>query len=184
MQYRLVIVEDHLLIAKAIANIIDSFKNYKVLYEVENGLGLMEKFSSSKNIPDIILLDISMPLMDGYETTRWINENYPAVLVMALTMQNEDAALIKMIKCGAKGFLHKNIHPAELELALDTLISKGYYFPDWATGKLLHNISNSDNVSEIPVALNPKEIEFLQYKTTLILYIKNCKSMKYYFLCT
>lgn len=170
MQYRLVIVEDHLLIAKAIANIIDSFKNYKVLYEVENGLGLMEKLSSSKNIPDIILLDISMPLMDGYETARWINQNYPAVLVMALTMQNEDAALIKMIKCGAKGFLHKNIHPAELELALDTLVNKGYYFPDWATGKLLHNISNADKASEIPVALNSKEIEFLQYAATELTY--------------
>jgi DNA-binding NarL/FixJ family response regulator len=170
MQKTIVIVEDHLLIAKAITNIIDSFKTYKVLYEVENGLGMMEKFNLQKNIPDIVLLDISMPLMDGYESARWVSQHYPSVLVMALTMQNEDEALIKMIKNGAKGFLHKNIHPAELELALNTLVSKGYYFPDWATGKLLHNIVNDDKSEELQVSLNAKETEFLQYAATELTY--------------
>ena len=170
MQYSLVIIEDHLLIAKAIANIINSFKNYKVLYEVENGIGLIEKFNAQKNIPDIVLLDISMPKMDGYETARWITEHHPAVQIMALTMQNEDEALIKMIKCGAKGFLHKNIHPADLELALDTLVSRGYYFPDWATGKLLHSISGGDKSAESEVILTAKEIEFLQHAATELTY--------------
>jgi DNA-binding NarL/FixJ family response regulator len=170
MQKTIVIVEDHLLIAKAITNIIDSFKTYKVLYEVENGLGMMEKFNVQKNVPDIVLLDISMPLMDGYETAKWISSHYPSVLVMALTMQNEDEALIKMIKNGAKGFLHKNIHPTELELALNTLVSKGYYFPDWATGKLLHNIVNDDKAEELLVPLNAKEMEFLQYAATELTY--------------
>ena len=170
MQNTLVIVEDHLLIAKAISNIIDGFKHYKVLYEVENGKKLVEKFNSGKSLPDIVLLDISMPQMDGYETAAWITERHPEVLIMALTMQNEDEALIKMIKCGAKGFLHKNIHPAELETALDSLVKKRYYFPEWATGKLLHNISNSDKHAEIPVQLSPKELEFLKYAATELTY--------------
>lgn len=170
MQYSLVIVDDHLLIAKAIANIIAGFNKYKVLYEVENGLLLQEKFKSKHNIPDIVLLDISMPQMDGYETARWLTQHHPQVQIMALTMQNEDEALIKMIKCGAKGFLHKNIHPTELELALETLITKGYFFPSWATGKLLNNIVNEDKTDSFSMSLSPKEIEFLQHAASELTY--------------
>jgi DNA-binding NarL/FixJ family response regulator len=170
MQYSLVIVDDHLLIAKAIANIIAGFKKYRVLYEVENGTALQEKFKKKDNIPDMVLLDISMPFMDGYDTARWLTQHHPQVQIMALTMQNEDEALIKMIKCGAKGFLHKNIHPTELELALETLTSKGYFFPAWATGKLLNNIVNEDKVDNSPVPLSAKEIEFLQHAASELTY--------------
>jgi DNA-binding NarL/FixJ family response regulator len=170
MQQTLVIVDDHMLIAKAIGNIITGFKKYRVLYEVENGLQLQERFKKRENIPNMVLLDISMPLMDGYDTARWLTQNHPQVQIMALTMQNEDEALIKMIKCGAKGFLHKNIHPTELELALETMISKGYFFPAWATGKLLSNIANEDKADLLTVPLTPKETEFLQYAATELTY--------------
>jgi DNA-binding NarL/FixJ family response regulator len=169
-QHTLVIVDDHLLIAKAITNIIAGFKKYKVLYEVENGVLLKEKFCNEANIPEVLLLDISMPEMDGYETAEWLRQHHPAVQVMALTMQNEDEALIKMIKCGAKGFLHKNIHPAELEKALDTLVNKGYYFPEWTTGKLLSNIAAEPKTDSKPATLSPKETEFLQYAATELTY--------------
>lgn len=170
MQHSIVIVEDHLLIAKAITNIIEGFNAYKVIYEVENGKELITRIGEPGNVPEIILLDISMPLMDGYETAKWLTEHYPSVLVMALTMRNEDEALIKMIKSGAKGFLHKNIHPTELELALNTLVEKGHYFPDWATGKLLNNIANDDKSAADKVQLTAKEIEFLQYAATELTY--------------
>ena len=170
MQHSIVIVEDHLLIAKAISNIIEGFRDYKVIYEVENGKELIAKITQPGQVPEIVLLDISMPLMDGYETAKWLNEHYPNVLVMALTMRNEDEALIKMIKCGAKGFLHKNIHPAELELALNTLVEKGHYFPDWATGKLLNNIARDDKPQQEKINLTAKEIEFLQYAATELTY--------------
>lgn len=170
MQHSIVIVEDHLLIAKAISNIIEGFRDYKVIYEVENGKELIAKITQPGQVPEIVLLDISMPLMDGYETAKWLNEHYPNVLVMALTMRNEDEALIKMIKSGAKGFLHKNIHPAELELALNTLVEKGHYFPDWATGKLLNNIARDDKAQQEKINLTAKEIEFLQYAATELTY--------------
>src|SRR5580700_10003315 len=136
MTCNLAIVDDHILIAKAIAGVIDNFPNYHVLYEAENGKALIDKFRNPKNIPDIVLLDITMPVMDGFETAKWLKENHPDVLVMALSMKDDDISLIKMIKAGAKGYLLKNIHPADLEKALQILTSRGYYYPDWAANKI------------------------------------------------
>lgn len=143
MPHTIVIVDDHLLIAKAIASIIEQFMGYEVLYECEHGAALIERFQVMQNIPDIVLLDISMPVMDGRETAGWLREHHPQVLVMALTMQGDDASLIGMIKSGAKGYLQKNVHPTELERALQMLVQKGVYYPDWATSRMLQNIAGN-----------------------------------------
>ena len=145
MTYKVVVVDDHLLIAKAISSIIEGFSGFEVLYEAENGKVLIDKFKVRVNIPDIVLMDISMPIMNGFETTQWLTDNYPDILVMALSVQDDDESLIKMIKSGAKGYLHKNVHPAELEIALKTLIDKGMYFPAWATSKIFMSISKKDD---------------------------------------
>lgn len=170
MKKTIVIADDHLLIAKAIASIIDNFRNYTVLYESENGQVLTEQFRVPKNIPDIVLLDISMPVMDGFQTAAWLREHHPAVRVMALTMQGDDESLIKMIKAGATGYLNKNVHPAELEKALDTISSKGYYYPDWAASRVLHSIANEGSRTEQKVKLTERETEFLKYSCTELTY--------------
>jgi len=170
MPHSIVIADDHLLIAKALSAIIEHFNNYEVLYECENGQVLAEKFKLKKNIPDIVLLDIVMPLKDGFETALWLKENHPGVLVMALTMQNDDESLIKMIKCGAKGYLHKNVHPQELEKALDMLVQKGFYYPDWATSRVLHTIAQGSDKPPANNNLTEREKEFLQYACTELTY--------------
>ena len=141
MKHTIAIADDHLLIAKAIGSIVESFADFEVLYEVENGKILQEKFAIEKNIPDIVLLDISMPVMDGFATAAWIRENHPQVLVMALSVQDDDESLIKMIKAGARGYLHKNVHPTELEKALQTLMGQGMYYPHWAASKVFASIA-------------------------------------------
>jgi DNA-binding NarL/FixJ family response regulator len=169
MQYSIVIADDHLLIAKALTSIIDSFSQYEVLYEVEHGQALIEKFKQRKNIPDIVLLDINMPIMDGFETAKWLKQNYPEILILALSMQDDEQVLIKMIKNGANGYLLKNVHPAELEKALDTLVTKGFYYPDWATNKMLHNIAVAEPDKKSGV-ISARETEFLQYAATELTY--------------
>jgi DNA-binding NarL/FixJ family response regulator len=176
MNHTIAIVDDHLLIAKALTAIIDDFKQYEVLYEVEHGAALTEKFKQAKNIPDIVLLDISMPVMDGFETALWLKQHHPGVLILTLSMQNDDLSLIKMIKCGAKGYLLKNVHPLELEKALDSLVTKGFYYPDWATTKVLMSIAEEDNVKNA-VKLNDRETEFLQYACTELTYREMAEKM-------
>jgi DNA-binding NarL/FixJ family response regulator len=170
MPHTIAIVDDHLLIAKAITSVIEKFPGYEVLFEAENGAVLVERFRQKKNIPDIVLLDISMPVMDGFETALWLKDNHPEVIVMALTMQGDDDSLIKMIRCGARGYLQKNVHPIELEKALDTLASKGSYYPDWATSRILYNIARGDDPKEKGISITEKEKEFLKYACTELTY--------------
>lgn len=168
MSSNIIIVDDHLLIAKALSSVIEQFKDYTVLYEVENGKDLIEKLKIKKNIPDIILLDISMPVMDGFETATWLKQYHPAVKVIVLTMQTDDASLIKMIKAGAVSYLNKNVHPTELQKALNEVNEKGFYYPDWATSRIMHALKNNED--KTPIKLTNREIEFLRYSCTEMTY--------------
>lgn len=170
MKYTVAITDDHLLIAKALSGIVESFADFEVLYEAANGQALIEKMKNTQALPDIVLLDISMPVMDGFETAKWIKANHEHILVLALSMQDDEQALIKMIKSGARGYLHKNAHPAELEKALKTLIKNGFYYPDWATGKILSNIASQDTSKDLISMITDREKEFLQYAITELTY--------------
>ena len=172
-QHSVVVVDDHLLIAEAIAGIVGQFRQYAVLYAAENGQVLQEKMRQPKNVPDIVLLDITMPVMDGFDTARWLTQHHPNILILALSMQDGEEALIKMIRCGAKGYLLKNVRPAELEKALGSLVEKGHYFPDWIAGKVIRSIAAG--TPKIPV--NPRELEFLQYAATELTYKEIAEKM-------
>jgi len=178
MQQSVVIVDDHILIAQALTGIIEKFKDYRVLYEVANGGMLIEKMKLPQNVPDIVLLDITMPIMDGFETAKWLSLNHPAILIMALSMQDEEETLIKMIRCGARGYLLKNIHPTELEKALGDLVTRGYYYPDWMTRKVIQTMSGKDIFDEeAKVRLQEREVEFLHYAASELTYKEIAEKM-------
>jgi len=175
MKHSIVIVDDHILIAKALGSIMSNFKDFEVLYECENGRELQEKFTSEKNIPSIILLDISMPIMDGFETSKWLRETHPHVLVLALSMQDDEQSLIKMIKNGARGYLLKNVSPTELESALKTIVNNGYYYPEWASNIVIANMmgnatTQQQSPSSIISDLTEREKEFLKLCITEMSY--------------
>ena len=163
MKRTVVIVDDHLLIAKAIGSVVEQFTGYEVLYEAENGKDLIERMKMSANIPDVILLDISMPVMNGFETAQWLKLNKPAVRIMALTMQGDNESLIKMIQAGATGYLNKTVHPLELERALDAITTQGFYYPDWAASHILHALANHSSATASMIKLTARETEFLSY---------------------
>ncbi|WP_210148822.1 response regulator transcription factor [Chryseobacterium scophthalmum] len=176
MKKTIVIVDDHLLIAKALEGIIDNFEDFEVIDVAENGKDMIDKFESGQKIPDIILLDISMPLMNGFETAVWLKENHPNIKVMALSMQGDDNSVIKMIRNGAKGYLLKNTHPKDLEIALTKLNSDGFFYPDWASKIIFSNMSDEKN-NEKKKKISEREKEFLTYTVTELSYKEIAEKM-------
>jgi DNA-binding NarL/FixJ family response regulator len=166
MKNKLVIVDDHFLIAQALTEIINHFDDFEVLYNCDNGKCLQEKFKSPQNIPNIILLDISMPIMNGFETASWLKENHPDVLILTLSMQNDDESVIKMIKNGAHGYLLKNSSPFDLNNALNKIIATGFFYPDWATKIVMTNLNAPDST----IKFTERELEFLKYTVTEMTY--------------
>ncbi|MDI1256300.1 MAG: response regulator transcription factor [Flavobacterium sp.] len=169
MKYSIVIVDDHVLIAKALRGIIANFIDFEVLYECENGKELLQKLENKKNIPHLVLLDVSMPVMDGFETAARLKEQYPEIFVIALSMQDDENSVVKMVKNGARGYLLKNAHPVELENALKSMMKNGFYYPDWAAGKVFANMGVK--MSDHPkIAISDREKEFLKYTVTEMTY--------------
>jgi DNA-binding NarL/FixJ family response regulator len=177
MKYSIVIVDDHVLIAKALKGIIANFDDFEVWYECENGKELQEQLAAQKKAPNIVLLDISMPIMDGFQTALWLKKNYPETLVMALSMQADDESVIKMIKNGAKGYLLKNTHPVDLEKALKTMIDSGYYYPDWAATKVFASMGIETNAPTEIISLTDREKELLKFSTTEMSYKEIAEKM-------
>jgi DNA-binding NarL/FixJ family response regulator len=166
MKYKIAIVDDHILIANALKSIISNFNQFEVIHISENGIDFQEKLKSNPILPDVVLLDVSMPIMDGFETASWLKENYPEILIMTLSMQNDEQSLIKMIKNGAKGYMLKNTQPKQLIEGLNNLLDKGHFFPDWASSKILTSISENTVNADLKNNLSEREIEFLKYTTS------------------
>jgi two-component system, NarL family, invasion response regulator UvrY len=156
------IVDDHSLLRKALAKLIGSFENYTVLFEGDNGKDLKTKITPQSVIPDIILLDVNMPDMDGYETVRWIHKTYPQIKVLALSMFSDENTIIRMLRLGAKGYILKNIEPEELKQALDSIMQKDFYLSEYISGKIISGLHKDLGNPEDPIVLNDKEKAFLR----------------------
>ncbi|RFM27625.1 response regulator transcription factor [Deminuibacter soli] len=177
MQYSVVIADDHLLIAEAIKAVINQFPDYRVLYQVANGMLLTEQFAKQPR-PDIVLLDINMPVMNGFETAAWLTKHYPHIKILALSMRDDEKTLIRMLRNGAKGYLLKNTRPDDLHHALDELVQQGFYYPDWIARKMLQGMFAGDSPpEEKATALNDREILFLEYAATELTYKEIAEKM-------
>jgi DNA-binding NarL/FixJ family response regulator len=146
----IVIVDDHLLFAESLQKLLHSFSGFNVLYHALNGVDLQEKIKEKNQLPEIILLDINMPVMDGHETVAWLTENHPEVKVLALSMDDDEGVILRMLCNGAKGYLLKDIHPDKLREAVMEVMDKGYYHSEKVAAALLHSL-HGDNKEDAPV---------------------------------
>jgi DNA-binding NarL/FixJ family response regulator len=169
---RVAVVDDHVLLRNGLTNLIQSFEQYEIVFEANNGKDFIEKMKDNSP-PQLVLLDINMPEMDGYDTALWIKRNQPDIKVLALSMYDNENAIIRMLKNGAKGYILKDIDPSEFKTALDALVRKGYYHSELVTGKLIHAVNKLDEpdlaVKNL-VSLNDREIDFLKLACTEMTY--------------
>ncbi|MDP5104967.1 response regulator transcription factor [uncultured Polaribacter sp.] len=166
-QFTVVIVDDHTLLSQAIQTMVNTFEKFNVLYTCKNGQELVDKFSYQENIPHIVLMDINMPIMNGVETTEWITKNHPKVNVMALSVEDEEFTILKMLKAGAAGYLLKDTEKAVLEKALIEIAENGFYHTKNVTTILMNSLSGNE-VKEIEI--NDKERQFLKLSCTELTY--------------
>jgi DNA-binding NarL/FixJ family response regulator len=151
------IVDDHTLFRKGVAALMSEFDELAVVFEAENGQQ-MQQMLAKHTIPQVILMDINMSVMDGYAATAWVKEKYPQIKVLALSMFEDDKAVIRMIRCGASGYVLKESKPRELLEAITTINTKGVYINELVSGKLLRSITDKETKPEF----SKKELEFLK----------------------
>ncbi len=178
MERKAVLVDDHALLRNGLAGLVREL-GYDVLFEADNGKEFIEKLKKD-NLPDIVLLDINMPQMDGYDTAAWIKRNHPEIRILALSMYDDENAIIRMLKNGAGGYILKDTEPAELKKAMDAVCSKGFYYSEMVTGRLIHTIHSmqeENSPAKAVSGLNERELEFLKLAATELTYKEIAEQM-------
>ena len=158
--FNIALVDDHKMFRSGIAALVNVYADINILFEANNGIELQNKITL---YPDtqVILMDINMPHMNGYISTQWVKNNYPNIQILALSMYDDEQAIIKMLKAGASGYILKEAEISELHKAIIHLVEKGFYTNDLVSGNLIRSIQK-DNLSTVNVKLTEKELLFLQ----------------------
>jgi DNA-binding NarL/FixJ family response regulator len=164
------VVDDHILLRTGLATLINSFNEYKVLFEADNGEDFIRQLKP-RHAPDIVLLDITMPVMNGYATAAWITLNLPQTKILVLSMMENDATIIRMLKHGAKGYILKDSKPPIFKQALNSVRDNGFYINDLVSSKMLYYMNNSihkaaEHDSTLSASLTERELIFLKWACT------------------
>jgi DNA-binding NarL/FixJ family response regulator len=176
---KVAMADDHILLRNALANLIDSFDNCKVIQQSGNGQELIIKIQEG-SIPDVVLLDLNMPILNGFETAKWLKKNCPSIAVLMLTMYDSELTLIQLLQAGVKGFLKKDIHPSELKFALQSVMESGYYYSNHTTGKLVNLFRNNPDsgMGIYRSMLSDQELEFLKLACSDLTYKEIAQLMR------
>jgi len=151
------IVDDHTLFRNGVAGLMSEFEELQVIFEAGNGQQMQQMLPNHPQ-PQVILMDINMPVMDGYEATGWLKEKYPEIRVLALSMFEDDKAVLKMIRSGACGYVLKESKPRDLLEAIMTINEKGVYINEMVSGKLIRSVVDKEETPDF----SNRELEFLK----------------------
>jgi DNA-binding NarL/FixJ family response regulator len=161
MSLKIAVVDDHSLFRKGLINLIQAIDaNFEVVLEAGNGKELLELLQP-QNLPDLLILDLDMPIMDGHETTLALRKKYPDLGIIMLTMKNDEHSLIRMLRAGVNGYLNKDVEPEELKSAITAVHQNGYHYTDSLTGLLIQAVREPKEPEQ--TNLNEQEMKFLQY---------------------
>ncbi|MDP5093141.1 MAG: response regulator transcription factor [Polaribacter sp.] len=167
-KYSVVVVDDHTLLSQAIQSMVDTFDKFTVLYTCKNGQELIDMIAKSPNdIPNVILMDVNMPIMNGIEATALLTQKYPSVHVMALSVEDDDNTILKMLKAGAIGYLLKDTEKAVLENALIEIVENGFYHTKNVTNLLMKSVNG---LADEQITLKEHETTFLKLACTEMTY--------------
>ena len=176
---QIAIVDDHTMFRKGLAALIGMFPGHEVLFDAGGGEECI-RFLKAGKIPDILLMDIAMPEMDGYAVTAWVSDQMPDIRVLALSTMDSEIAIIRMIRSGAKGYVLKDADPAELRKAFEDVVSLGFYYNELVSRKIVqsvHLLADERWPLNIFANLSDRELSFLQLACSEKTYFEIAKEM-------
>ncbi|HEY0175950.1 MAG TPA: response regulator transcription factor [Pedobacter sp.] len=156
------IVDDHTLFRKGVVSLLSESDEIDILFDASNGLE-MKAMINKDALPEVILMDINMPQMNGYEATKWVTKNFPSVKILALSMYDEDKPIIEMLKSGAGGYLLKESKTTDLINAIKTIAAHGYFMNNLVSGKLIRSLQEKEPIKNQVDELSSNELKFLQH---------------------
>ncbi|MFC6268044.1 response regulator transcription factor [Frigoriflavimonas asaccharolytica] len=156
------IVDDHRMLSAAIEKMISINKKYEVVCNSYNGEEFIDRLETDDCIPEVVLMDVNMPIKNGIETTQHLKDHFPDIKVIALTMEDDEKTIIAMLKAGARGYLLKDMSPKILFEAIDTVYEKGVFYTDMVTQCLLNIRTEENEVKDSVDDLKDREKEFIK----------------------
>jgi two-component system invasion response regulator UvrY len=164
---KVAIADDHALFRKGLFEILSGFQEIEPIMEAGTGKELLEKIAAAKIKPEVCILDINMPVMNGYDTAKALREKYKKIKLLALSMYDNESNIIKMLRSGAHGYVLKDVEPDQLRNAIVSIFQDGYYHSDLITNDILRASKGS---GEPELALTQKELAFLKYSCSDLTY--------------
>ena len=160
----IVVTDDHKLFRKGICALLSDFDMVNEIGEAANGAELIDQIKVAASLPDVVLLDINMPVLDGLETTKILKSSYPEIRIIIISMEEDVQLVSHLVEEGVDGYLLKNADPDELELALRMIMKNEYYFSSSLTGAFLRNPRSKKDKS-LPIdneLFSERELHVLQ----------------------
>lgn len=135
---QIALIDDHSLIRNALVELINRFENFHVQIDFSGGSAFLNYLSETEIHPEITLVDINMPILNGFEVTALIKKQYPTIKVIALTVEDDEESVLKMLRAGAVGYILKDTETSEFEFALTEVSLRGFYHSELITSSLLY----------------------------------------------
>jgi two-component system, NarL family, response regulator DegU len=163
---KLAIADDHELFRKGFISMLSGIPDFVFVLEAANGQELLDRIAD--HTPDIVLMDLQMPVMDGMQATEILLERYPDIKVIVVSMYDEDRFIIHMLEKGVQGYLLKDTSPDEVEKAIRRVAEEGFYYSDFVSRamhrKMVNRLSNKQPFfpNAANVGLSNREQEVLQ----------------------
>ncbi len=172
---KIAIADDHVLFRKGLSMLLAQIPGFRVVCDVSNGIELMEHLKQQDR-PDVALLDIRMPGMNGFETASSLCETFPQIGILALSTLDDELSVVRMIRNGARGYVLKNADTDELRRAITTIHQEGYFYNDMLSHSVMQHIVKHRDTG-IADRLTGRERDFLRYACSEMTYTEIAKAM-------
>jgi len=157
----IILVDDHIIMRNGLRSLIEVLGNYKVVGQFDNGLQLINALPAMAD-PDIAIVDLNMPQMNGVEVVRWMRKYRPNIRVLILTLDSDERTIIELFKMGVRGYLSKDITAEVLKKALEDTIHSGYYHSELLQNALSTSAQKKETFNVLLDELSDRELLFIK----------------------